>query len=337
MKSGDPESQSRMPQAASDRSASGPSRAGREGDHARQDRDNLVSSSKKRRWPPDAGALDLVLAEADVGATSSAPPSVRPASACLICQSTAISCDLAATPCQLAGSICRSAGASRDGREAVAGRGRLVAIGRNNLHVGSIYLPIAIDLMAVAMDSMRSQMSHDSRHGTSADQQEASASLQIVAAGTIRPVEQVEKSGQREERLEEHRFHIADRRREFDANLQQEAADSPEPGEMRVPIVDGKSRTCEGKIGCPRSDRTWMQSSRGHVRSCFELLGDPHFGFGVGCGSCSAVGIGAGCTVASPPFFSRLILLRMRWKFFAAGLSFDTAPIAMSRALDPTM
>jgi len=82
-------------------------------------------------------------------------------------------------------------------------------IGRNNLHVGSIHLPIAIDLVAVAMGSMRSQMSHDSRHGTSADWQEASASPQIVAAGTIRPVEQVEESGPREERLGGHRFHIA--------------------------------------------------------------------------------------------------------------------------------
>jgi len=67
------------------------------------------------------------------------------------------------------------------------------------------------------------------------------------------------------------------------------------------------------------------------VRSCFELLGDPHFGFGVGCGSGSAVGIGAGCTVASPPFFSRLIILRMRWKFFAVLLPFPETPMHASR------
>jgi len=73
MKSGDPESGLRMPQTASDRSESGG--AGREGDHARQNRDHLVSSSKKKRWPPDAGALGLGSSEAYVGATSSAPPS----------------------------------------------------------------------------------------------------------------------------------------------------------------------------------------------------------------------------------------------------------------------
>ena len=55
-----------------------------------------------------------------------------------------------------------------------------------------------------------------------------------------------------------------------------------------------------GKIGCPRSDRTWMRSGRGHLRSCFGLLGDPHIGFGVGSGNGSASISSAACRSLPP-------------------------------------
>jgi hypothetical protein len=72
---GDAESSSSVPQTASNRPASDPGWAGREVDRTRLNRDHLTSSSRKERWPPDAGALGLGSPETDVGATSLAAAS----------------------------------------------------------------------------------------------------------------------------------------------------------------------------------------------------------------------------------------------------------------------